>query len=519
MNNKKLTYRQFFLKRFLILLVAAAVLCTVATAVLKTVMTDMVITQSYAEILNTSNRILQNDSDSTDINVIDFALCLSHELYTAEEIGMHKATVIVDAETGEYVTNSALKLLAVVRDNPEDVSTMLVCRDEDVIDFIVGFAGRSIVIDVEDIYIRGDMSFRPAKITVTELDEATLGVKGGVIGERDFTPADKENYTYCEDSKLHIASGSFPDDELLVQLTEAVCSSDAEAAMDRLYESLPNACYRDSATTFSLGGREYLMHTIVEFDFWGAWGEYMIADYIAAFVIAVAAALIWAKLAHVRYSAKYENDMLRRGMVDSLAHDLKSPLMAISGYAENLATDTHPEKREHYAKAIMENADYMNSIIHSTLELSRTENVTEIKAEQVDIAALVSSLYEKYIPEAEGRGISLKSEGICTVTADMALISQAVENLLTNALKFTPDGGRITVRMDARSLTVTNPCKDAPELRDLDLTAPFVKGSRSRSERTGTGMGLAIAKTACQRQKFTLTLTPAKDSFTAKISF
>ncbi len=519
MTSKKLNYRQFFLKRFVSLLIAAVLLCAAATAVLEMVMTDMVRTQGYTDTLNASNTILQNDSDSTDINVIEFVLCLGNELYTAEEIGMHKAIVVVDEETGEFVANSSIKLLAVIRNNPEDKPTMLICKDKDVIDFILEFAGRNIMFGMEEIYIREDDTFRPAKITVTELDGSTLSTVIGVIGERDFTPADKENYTFFDDVRLHIASGTFPDDELLLKLTEAATSEDAESAMNALYINRINSCYMDSSTTFSRGDRTYRMYTIVEFDFWGAWGEYMLTGYIASLVIVLIISLVSAKISHVKYSAKYENDMLRRSMVDSLAHDLKSPLMAISGYAENLATAAHPEKQQHYANAIMENAQYMNSIITSTLELSRSENLSRLSPEKIDVAALVNSLYEKYLPEAEGKGISFKAEGSCTVQGDMALTTQAIENLLTNAVKFTPENGSISVRMSNKSLTVENSCVNGDALAGLDLTAPFVKGSESRSNRTGTGMGLAIAKTACERQKFRLKLTPEQNRFTAQIIF
>ncbi len=523
MTNKKQGYWQFFLKRFVILLIAAALLCAAATAALEMVMTDMVRTQSYSEILNTSNAILQNDSDSPDINVIDFALCLYHEPYTEQETGMHKATVVVDEQTGEIVTDSSLKLFAVLRDNPEDDSSIIVCHDKDVIDFLVGFAGRNIILDMDEVYIREDKTFRPAEITITELEESPVGEKGEVIGRQDFTPADKAGYTICDNVKLKIMTGSFPDDELLLALNRAVAgAADSAAAFDamlELYISRPNTCSMDNTTTFSRGGRNYLMYTMVEFDFWGAWGEFMLAVYIAAFVIAVIAALIWAKIAHIKYSAKYQNDQLRRNMVNALAHDLKSPLMAISGYAENLASDAHPEKREHYTAAIIENAEYMNSIIYSTLELSRTENISAIHKEQVDVAALLGVLYEKYLPEAEGRGISLSTEGGCTVKADRALLSQALENLLTNAVRYTTEGGRITVRMDEKSISVANPCKNGSELAKLDLASPFVKGSESRTDRTGTGMGLAIAKTACERQKFRLEIKPEKESFTAIIRF
>ncbi len=522
-TRKKLSFKHFFLKRFIPLLIAGTLLCVIGTIAIGSMVWSNYETMCSFEFASTKAAILEDNFNGMPETLMKYRTAIYSDHVIDNVMGTQKAMVIADAETGEIIVDSGFALYVFHRNEDDERPTIYICEDKAVLDFYMEYNSMNVMFDLNGIYVREDGSFLPGLVTVTEYNDEYRATGLGTLAEKDFTPADKENYQHYGnvDRVLSISVGTFRDNINLKKLTEAVKGNpvlEGHDVIDKLYHTEDNILHTEY-DTFTFNGRKYAMYSIASYDQWAHLGSFFIIDYIVLFVSILAVSLIWAKLSHTKYSAQYDSDELRRNMVNALAHDLKSPLTAISGYAENLASDTHPEKRGHYASAIMENADYMNSIITSTLELSKVENCITVNKEQVDITALVNELYEKYRPQAESKAISYSSNGSCTISADKALTSQALENLITNAVKFTPNGGSITVTAEAKSISISNTCSNAAELRALDLTAPFVKGSESRSDRTGTGIGLAIAKNACARQKFSLEMKPESKSFTATIKF
>ncbi len=521
--RKKLSFTHFFLKRLIPLLIAGALLCVIGTVILGNMIWANYETMCSFEFANTKGTILEDSINGLPETLMKYRTAIYSDYIIDGVMGTQKAMVIADAETGEIIVDSGFALYAFHRNEDEEKPTIYICEDKAVLDFLTEYNKMYTDFEFNDIYVREDGTFLPGLVTVTEIDDGFFSRNFDDLIEKDFTPTDKENYQHYGDFErvLSIAVGAVDDNVNISKLTEAVRGKPALEAYDavhELYENEDNILHVEY-DTFRYGGREYALYSLASYDMWGDLGGMFIVDYAILAILILIVSAVWAKIAYTKYCARYETDELRRNMVNALAHDLKSPLMAISGYAENLAGDAHPEKREHYANAIMENASYMNEIITSTLELSRVENCSVVHEEQLDIVELANISYEKYRPQAESKGISYKSEGTCSVSADKALISQALENLITNAVKFTPEGGSIKVKADEKSISIENTCADTEKLRSFDLTAPFVKGSESRTDRTGTGMGLAIAKNACERQRFTLDIDLSGSNFKAIIKF
>ncbi len=519
--RKKLSFKHFFLKRFIPLLIAGVVLCAIGTGIISNMFWSNYESMCMFEFSSAKATILEDNVNGAPETIMKYRTAIYSDYVIDDVMGTQKAMVIADPETGEIITDSSFALFAFHRNEGDEKTSIYICEDKTVLDFFMEYNGMNVMFDFDDIYVREDGSFLPGSVTITELDGEDLSAELGILAEKDFTPADKDNYNHYGDRVLSIPVGTVHDNMILKKLTEAVQGKPVLEASDslfELYQTEDNILHAEY-DIFKYNGREYAMYSLASYDLWAHLGLYFIIDYIVLFVIILVASIIWAKLSHTKYSAKYDSDELRRNMVDALAHDLKSPLTAISGYAENLANGTHPEKNEHYTTAIMENVEYMNSIISSTLALSKVENCTALHKEQIDVTALTNELYEKYRPQAEEKGISYSSEGSCIVTADRALISQVMENLITNAVKYTPDGGSITVSSKAKSISVVNTCNDTAKLQSQDLTAPFTKGNESRSDRTGSGMGLAIAKSACHRNSCTMKIKCEQNSFTATIKF
>ena len=181
--------------------------------------------------------------------------------------------------------------------------------------------------------------------------------------------------------------------------------------------------------------------------------------------------------------------------MDSISHDLKSPLTALRGYAESLKENLNEDKKEEYADAILESSDYMDRLINGNLELLRLEDTRKTgKKENVDLVDLTKGLYEKYLPSLDERGITLNITGKYLKKVDRSLISNAIENLVSNSVKYVNDFGEISVKGTEKGFEIVNTVEELPKKKPEDLWETLVKGDDSRTNEKGSGIGLAIAK-------------------------
>lgn len=218
--------------------------------------------------------------------------------------------------------------------------------------------------------------------------------------------------------------------------------------------------------------------------------------------------------------AHYAVEDYRKDMTNKLAHDLKSPLMAISGYAENLENNIHTEKREHYAAAILDNVKYMDSIISDVLDLSKLEDGS-FKTEMIelDAAALIREIASNYETALEKKDLKLTINGSAAPMSDKSLMTTILDNLIGNAVKYADESGRIIIECKSNQINITNDCDNADKLDISTLAEPFVKGDSSRSGKTGSGLGLSIASEAARRMGYTLKLQANDKKFSAILSW
>jgi heavy metal sensor kinase len=209
-------------------------------------------------------------------------------------------------------------------------------------------------------------------------------------------------------------------------------------------------------------------------------------------------------------------------MSDNIAHDLKSPITRIRGSAEvTLSTSGSMEEYENMAAGMIEECDRLLDTINTMLMISRTEfGVDRPSPGKMDAAGLVREACDLYEPAASDKGIILNchvEEGI-TTAGDKRMIRRMVANLIDNAIKYTPAGGRVDVRLsrsaaDRVTLTVSDTGtgisrEDLPRIFDR-----FYRGDRSRSE-AGLGLGLSLARAIARAHTgdITVTSTPDKGS-------
>lgn len=218
-------------------------------------------------------------------------------------------------------------------------------------------------------------------------------------------------------------------------------------------------------------------------------------------------------------SAHYAIEDRRKDITNKLAHDLKSPLMVISGYAENLENGVNPEKNAHYASAILENVRYMDNIIANVLDLSKLEDGTEkTNIESFDAAEIIKELGTNYEDCFIKNEIDFSFEGSAPFTTDKDLMRTILDNLLSNAVKYTDKRGRVIIKCENGRVCISNTCANADKLDTAELLLPFVKGDNSRSGRNGSGLGLSIASAAALRLGLKLSLSAENGMFKAEIS-
>lgn len=193
---------------------------------------------------------------------------------------------------------------------------------------------------------------------------------------------------------------------------------------------------------------------------------------------------------------------LRTALVEDVAHELRTPLTSLRGYTEALA-DGVVEPSPEMLRTIHEEIERLTRLVEALDLLARNESGTEGRARaEVDLADLIRRALALTAPELANRSIDVhfdESPGLPRLTADPDGIGQVVSNLVQNAVRYTIDGGDISVRLHADAGTIrcsiTNSGQGIPSA-DLPLIWERLhRVDRSRARATGgAGIGLAIVR-------------------------
>ena len=193
----------------------------------------------------------------------------------------------------------------------------------------------------------------------------------------------------------------------------------------------------------------------------------------------------------------------RKEFVSNVSHELRTPITTIRGFAEGLADGVIPaEEQEKYLRLVADESRRMSGLVDDLLELSRLErDDAKLEWSVFDINEMLRRAIIRRMNDLESRGIEVSCEpetDPCHVRADRDRIEQVVINLLDNAIKFTPDGGKITLASRAWTDTVEVTVRDngpgvAPEDREK-IFDRFFTADRAHTSGKGTGLGLSICK-------------------------
>lgn len=208
---------------------------------------------------------------------------------------------------------------------------------------------------------------------------------------------------------------------------------------------------------------------------------------------------------------------------DAIAHDLRSPLTRFRQKLE-AALETPPDSaadREALRKALDE-ADRLHDMFSAVLKLARVEAASNWRFERVDATAILRELVEFYEPAAEEQGRSLGStiENGLLLRGDPGLFTQAVSNLIENALKYTNDGGHVEVRAVRRpdgriEIDVLDDGPGVPPAERDRVMERFVRLESARSS-PGVGLGLSLVAAVARLHKGGLHLRDGLDNGAGK---
>ena len=203
-------------------------------------------------------------------------------------------------------------------------------------------------------------------------------------------------------------------------------------------------------------------------------------------------------------------DAARRDMVANISHDLRTPLASLQGYLETLTMKQDSfsdEEKRRYLDLAARQGERLARLVAELFELTMLDSTgTRLNCEPFSLPELVQDVAQKFRPEAERKQLSLETEIPETapfVRADIGLIERVLENLIENAIKYTPEGGsvRLSLAPDATGieLRVADTGRGIADEDRERIFERFYRAEKSRGETPeGTGLGLAITRRILQ---------------------
>jgi signal transduction histidine kinase len=221
-----------------------------------------------------------------------------------------------------------------------------------------------------------------------------------------------------------------------------------------------------------------------------------------------------AQLAH-QNERLLELDRLKDEFIATASHELRTPLTSISGYLEmslDPAEGPLSADRENYLRIVQRNADRLTVLVDQLLFLARVDSHRlEVDQHPVELGEILREAAETAGPAARAKDITLglRTESSQRVLADRPQLLRLVDNLVTNAIKFTPDGGTVLLTAGGDGATATLEVKDTgvgiATAEQPDLFKRFFRGAGAIEKAIpGSGLGLAISQVIAEAHSTTI---------------
>jgi len=215
-----------------------------------------------------------------------------------------------------------------------------------------------------------------------------------------------------------------------------------------------------------------------------------------------------------------ELDRLREAFVGNVSHELRTPLTSISGYLELIETGTDPLTAEQnaFVDVIRRNTSRLQDIVNDLLFVAQLDaGRLSLDYAETDLGELADRAVQAARPAAEAKRLALTLErnGATRLNGDASRLEQVLDNLISNAIKFTPTDGTVHVAVEPRNGTAVVRVSDTgmgiPEDEQARLFERFFRSSTASSERIpGTGLGLAITRAIVEGHRGSIAVESAQ---------
>ena len=221
-----------------------------------------------------------------------------------------------------------------------------------------------------------------------------------------------------------------------------------------------------------------------------------------------------------------QSEQLRTTLIDAMAHEFKTPLTLIKGATTSLlaSPDQPPASRTELLKIADEEAEHLNELIDNAVEMARLDSShIEVRLESSNVADIVREVAAAMQTEIDDRHVDLLCSGqLPAIGVDRRLMKLAFKQLLDNALKYSPPGTPVAVRVQygggAITVEITDQGKGIPAREQSRIFERFYRSPSVKQQIPGSGLGLSIAHNIVQAHHGDLTVTSRPGETTFRVS-
>jgi signal transduction histidine kinase len=216
-------------------------------------------------------------------------------------------------------------------------------------------------------------------------------------------------------------------------------------------------------------------------------------------------------------TADRELDRMRDAFVATVSHELRTPLTSISGFLEMMQDEEEglDDTGRRYLEVIRRSTERLHSLVEDLLLIAQIEaKRVELDLGEIDIGGLAARAVEAAQPAAGEKGVTLEvvSDHPPAALGDRSRLTQVLDNLVSNAVKFTDEGGVVTVTVngngDAVELVVTDTGIGVPSEEQAQVFSRFFRASTATKRAIpGTGLGLAISRALVEQHGGTISFS------------